>query len=377
MKLALIISSLSGGGAERVLSLLANHWAARGVDVSLITIDGHATDCYPLDARVRRKALNLSADSAGLVAAVANNWRRMAALRSALDAIGATVVLSFGEQTNVQVLFATRFKPIRCVISERTDPSLHPVGPIWHALRRLAYPMADALVVQTDALLPWAQAIVGKHSAHVVPNPVRDMRHITGPQRTVRGAVVVAAGRLVAAKGFDVLLEAFASAGREWPEWKLVILGEGPERKHLTELARKLGIMHRVSLVGWVAEPGEALAGASVFVLSSRYEGFPNALLEAMACGLPVIATTCLGPAQIISDEIDGLLVKVDSAAELSAAMRRLMKDEKLRDRLGNNAAKVSTRYKFESVVQQWDRLLGVEVTATGAALRRTPVSLR
>jgi glycosyltransferase involved in cell wall biosynthesis len=285
------------------------------------------------------------------------------------------VVLSFGEFTNIQVLLATRFKGMRCFISERTDPARHPVGAVWHLLRRLTYRMADALVVQTDALLPWARSMAGADRAHVIPNPVRDMQRRSESPVEKRTALVVAVGRLVPAKGFDVLLEAFAALPDALSHWRLAILGEGPERARLTELASKLGIADRIWLPGWVAEPGDTWAGASVFALTSRYEGFPNALIEAMACGLPVVATACTGPAAIISHEVDGLLVAIDSAAELSAALMRLMNDEALRNRLGRNAAAVSIRYKLDCIVEHWDRLLGFRDTNTGSALDPTPAS--
>jgi glycosyltransferase involved in cell wall biosynthesis len=374
MKVALVISSLSAGGAERVISLLANYWAARGEDVSLITIDSGANDCYSVDPRVRRLALGLRADSDGVIAALGNNWRRIKALRSALNATGARIVLSFGEFTNIQVLCATRFAGLRCVISERTDPSQHQISAIWRLLRRLTYRMADALVVQTDALRPWARAVAGKKRVHVIPNPVRDMQHVISTPPAARSAIVVAAGRLVPAKGFDVLLKAFAAIPPELSNWRLVILGEGPERARLTDLARDLGILERVFLAGWVTEPGDTLTRASVFVLPSRYEGFPNALLEAMACALPVIATACTGPAAIISHEVDGLLIRVNSASELTAAMLRLMNDEATRNRLGRNAAEVAARYRLESIIEHWDRVLLACVPAA-ASLRPTSAS--
>ena len=355
-----------------MLSLLANHWAARGEDVSVITIDSGATDCYALDPRVGRIALGLRADSAGPVAAVINNWRRLRALRSALAATRATTVLSFGEYTNVQVLFATRFKRLRCVVSERTDPALHPIAPIWHFLRRVAYPFADALVVQTPGLLSWARQVVGRRRAHVIANPVHGVRSRPAT-RTEKEPTVIAAGRLVPVKGFDLLLRAFAHAVETAPAWRLVILGEGPERERLAELARSLRIEDRVSLPGWIADPTSALERASIFVLPSRYEGFPNALVEAMACALPVVATACLGPAHIITHGHDGLLVPVDSVSELTAAIRELVQDEARRARLGANAAAVCTRYKLESIVQQWDSLL--TGTRECSALRHSAAS--
>ena len=377
MKIALVISSLSAGGAERVMALLANHWAGRGEDVSLITIDSSAADWYPIDMRVSRIGLGLRIDSAGAVAAIANNWRRVAALRSALRLTGATVVLSFGEFTNVQTLIATRFTGVRCVVSERTDPSLHYVGRIWHVLRRIIYPSANALVVQTHALRPWAQSIVGGKRVHVIPNPVRDMRHATEATSAQRTPTVVAAGRLVPAKGFDLLLEAFASASQDRPDWKLVIMGEGPERERLMNRAQELDIADRVSLPGWIAEPGRLLTSAGIFAMSSRYEGFPNALLEAMACGAPSVSFACVGPAEIIENEIDGLLVEVGSAAALARALQRLMNDDELRERLGCNAVKVCHRYALESVIQQWDRVLGSAPSNAGAPLRHSAASQR
>lgn len=371
MTLALVISSLSSGGAERVMCLLANHWAARGEQVCIITLESASLDCYPLDDRVRRIALDTMAESPGIADAVRNNARRIVALRRALRETKAPVVLSFGEEMNVTTLLATRFAGLRVVVSERTDPNLHAIGRVWRLLRRLTYPLAQAVVVQTRGLLPWAQAVAGMHRAHVIPNPVRDMARFATPRVPPPAPVIVAVGRLVPAKGYDVLLKAFAEIAGEFPQAQLVIVGEGPERAALQALAAALGIADRVALPGWSPEPGAVLASATMFALSSHYEGFPNALVEAMACGLPVISAACRGALEIVTDERDGLLAPVSSVPGLAKAMRRLLSDERLRDRLGSNAREVAARYGIEPVIAQWDALLAPGAPELPSAARQ------
>jgi GalNAc-alpha-(1->4)-GalNAc-alpha-(1->3)-diNAcBac-PP-undecaprenol alpha-1,4-N-acetyl-D-galactosaminyltransferase len=169
---------------------------------------------------------------------------------------------------------------------------------------------------------------------------------------------LITVGRLAPEKGLDVLLSAFSRVAGAFPDWTLIVLGEGPERARLSELAERLGISDRVSFAGWIREPGDALARADLFVMSSRYEGFPNALLEAMACGLPAIATESLGAREIITPDIDGVLVPVDSVSELEAALRELMSDDAARRRLSRAARAVSRRFSLEAVVRQWDEIL-------------------
>lgn len=339
-----------------MMSLLANHWAARGDEVALITLDRVAHDAWALDSRIRRVALHMMGDSAGVIVAAANGLRRVSALRRAIGASRAGAVVSFEDRTNVLVRLATLGMRARVVLCERTDPTKHQIDRVWRVLRRLMYPLADVLVVQTSALIPWASAVMfGRDRVYVVPNPSRDMeRFACDPE----AAVIVAVGRLVPGKAFDLLLQAFADIAAEFPGWRLVIAGDGPERNRLSSLARAQGIHDRVTLAGWIAEPGEVLASASLFVMSSRYEGFPNALLEAMACGLPVISTAYAGSAELIRDGIDGVLVQVDSRADLAQAMRRVIKDRDLRARLANNASAAARRYSLDSVIEKWDALI-------------------
>jgi glycosyltransferase involved in cell wall biosynthesis len=160
-------------------------------------------------------------------------------------------------------------------------------------------------------------------------------------------------------KQFDYLLRAFARCSSRHAEWSLAIIGEGSERKNLEQIAVELGIADRVRWLGVVAQPERVLLEASIFVLSSRYEGFPNALLEAMSSGLAAVSFDCpSGPAEIIRHEIDGLLVPPQDLEGLAAALDRLMADEVLRERLGRRATEVSERFALKSVAGLWEELI-------------------
>ena len=173
-------------------------------------------------------------------------------------------------------------------------------------------------------------------------------------------------GRLHSEKGFDRLLHAFARADGAGQGWRLVILGEGSERAALESLAQQLGIEASVSLVGRVREPASVLRQSDLFVLSSRYEGFPNALLEAMAAGLPVVATDCpSGPRHIIRHGVDGLLVPPDDTDALAGAIRYLLGDDQTRQAFAERATEVIERFGVDQVMAQWEQLARSCIPAT------------
>ena len=348
------------------MSQLANHWARRGDQVTLVTLDSAQSDWFELHPRVKRVALGVMSHSGAFGRAIVSNLVRLFILRRALLATGASVIVSFEECTNVLVLLASLFAQLTLVVCERNDPRSHPIGRAWRVLRTLTYPFADALVVQTKALLPWARGIMrGRHHVEAIPNPVRDMDSyaVALPRETKR---IVSVGRLAPQKGHDVLLRAFAEVAAAHPDWNLAIVGEGPDRQALSQLAIVLGVAQRVELIGWVPEPGEVLAASDIFVMASRYEGFPNALLEAMACGIPVISTHSVGAQEIVTDGHDGLLTPVGDEIALAQAMRRLIEDPALRARLARNGNEVSRRYSLECVVAQWDAALAAAVSRRG-----------
>lgn len=365
MRITLIISALGPGGAERVMSIMANYWAAHAQHVTLVTVGSLDTDFYALDPRVQRVGLGLMGYSSNFLAAVRNNVMRVRRLRQAIRTSQPDVVLSFVDRTNVLVLVSTLGLGMPVIVAEHTDPRQHAVGFIWAGLRRLLYPQAAAIVVLTQGLRPWAEHFVKKETVHVIPNPVQvpatSFESNGAQEPRGSGRTVAAMGRLSPVKGFDLLLKAFARCVEKHTDWSLMILGEGDERLRLEAMASDLGIKDRVTMPGLAKDPLRILSGTDLFVLSSRYEGFPMALVEAMACKLPVISADYpSGPRDIVRDGVDAILVPPNDVNALAGAMDRLMANQAERQRLGANAVQVIERFSIEKIMNTWDNLLNL-----------------
>lgn len=358
-----MISTFTIGGAQRVMSLMANYWAAQRHDVTLVSLSPRSEDWFELYPIVKRVSLNLLSVSAHLGQALSRNALRVLRLRDELRQSRPDVVISFMDTTNVLTILASRGLGIPVIISERNDPHRHAMDSswAWDTLRSLLYRRADALVIQTSALRDWGGEMVGDKRVHIIPNPINPVLNDSSKEARHRGSghTVVAMGRLVRQKGFDLLIEAFARCAEQHSEWSLVILGEGEERSNLESLIVARALQDRVRLAGKVPQPSQILGQADLFVLSSRFEGFPNALIEAMACKLGVISTDCPhGPRDIIHDGVDGLLIPPEDVNALAKSMARLMANPIERQRLGDNAVEVLERFSMGNIMSMWDELV-------------------
>ncbi|MCI5140043.1 MAG: glycosyltransferase, partial [Candidatus Electrothrix sp. AR1] len=227
-KIILVISSLRGGGAERVMSNLANYWAERGLDVILVTLDNSLIDeAYSIIHLVKRCILYYPVGTNKFQTLYAQG-RRLLALRNLLKTEKPDVVLSFMTPVNLLTLLAVQGTGVRAVVSERINPEKYSYGPISNLLRRFLYRLADCVVAQTESIREWLEQNTG---ANVVTIP----NYIKVPPGTdeyyKKEQLVIAVGRLDKQKGFDVLIKAFAQQQHVYSDWKLCILGEGPERK--------------------------------------------------------------------------------------------------------------------------------------------------
>ncbi len=357
MKLILVISSMATGGAERVLSILANSWSQRGWEITLVTThDDGSAPFYTLDSAINFQPILLSNIPRG------GSWthvKRVQALRKIIKTESPDLVISFLNFTNVLTLMACGGLNIPVVVSERLDPRVHRLSKSWNTLRRLLYPKAVVLVNQTEAAASWFRSWMGSKIS-IVPNPVMEPMFQEGPaELELLPHALVAMGRLHPQKGFDTLLQAMAIVHAAAPELRLTVLGEGPLRSDLESLRNDLGLMDVVTFPGRVKRPHDVLKQAELFILSSVTEGFPNVLCEAMAVGLPVVSTNCpSGPNEIIESGQNGQLVPVGDAQAMAAAVLSLMDDDVARKEMGNSARHVVQRFSLPEVLRAWDDVL-------------------
>lgn len=363
MRITCIIYSLSAGGAERVMTWLADRLTKAGHEVSLVTYTS-LPDYYAQPDGVTRHRAGEGLPPYCRWFRLGCHFRRFLNIRQAIRESRPDVVVSFINITNCLVLLATRFlgRSVPVVVSERADPREHKIGWKWSLLRSLTYPLAHAVVVQTEDVAAWARSRWPRWRVAVVANAVDIPAGVDQEPALPQAAThnIVAMGRLVEQKGFDLLLEAFAPLAQRHPGWALTILGEGNRRAALVDQARALGIADRVHLPGVVNPPYRALAQADIFVLSSRFEGFPNALLEAMAMGAPAVSFDCpSGPGDIIRPGVDGLLVPAGDVVALRGALATLMDDETRRRAMGHRATEVRRRFAPEAIYLSWADILG------------------
>ncbi len=226
MHLLLVISSLGGGGAERVMSLLANGWAASGVQVTLATFESTSGDFYPVEGSITRRSFQDESSNHRTI--LHSSIRRTHWLRKVMQQVRPKTVISFTDRTNVLTLLAAQGLDIPVIVSERVDPSMYDPGRVWRIGRRLTYPSATAIVVQTGEIEQWARLHFPRTRSVIIPNPA-PVSVPPGDRTPI--PQIIAAGRLTRQKGFDLLLDAFSHVASRWPEWNLKILArERPDR---------------------------------------------------------------------------------------------------------------------------------------------------
>jgi glycosyltransferase involved in cell wall biosynthesis len=366
MKLFFVISSLGSGGAERVTASLANYWATRGWKVVVITMAAAEEDFYELHDSVERIALGLTEPSQGFFSALYNNLRRVFALYRILRIRKPDFAVGMMASTNVLLALAGYVARVRTIGSERVHPPELPLGRIWEIMRQRCYPLLGGIVAQTVASAEWLRQNAPAPVIAVIPNPIQfpipefAPRLSPGEVITELSAnhVLLGAGRLQKQKGFDRLLDAFSELAKRFPDWGLVILGEGPLREQLTSQALRLGIAHRVAMPGSVGNIGSWYEAAALYALTSRFEGFPNTLVEALASGLPAVAVNCeTGPREILRDGLDGILVPNDDQCRLISALAKMMSDASFREQCAAHAKAARKRYEITRVAEEWESM--------------------
>ncbi|MZG54236.1 MAG: glycosyltransferase family 4 protein [Nitrospinae bacterium] len=359
-RLTLVIYKMSGGGAQRVLSIIANHFAEKGWAITLMTFDdGSQPSFYKLHPSIQCVPLSISRQQPNALSTLLMYLLRPIILRSAIRKNKPDVVISFIDLANILTLVATVGLSIPVIISERVNPAFHSIGCFWSVLRKMVYRWAACLVVQTRDVLPFFSTAIQK-KINVIPNPVLlPARNEQNLDKDGSKKILLAMGRLVDQKGFDLLIKAFAKLKSKFPEWQINIWGEGEKKTYLENLCKELSLQKKVIFKGMNQDNYTVMKQADIFVLSSRYEGFPNVLAEAMACGLPVISFDCpSGPSEMIVDGKNGLLISKINDEELAKGIQRLMMDESLAKQLGKEAKKVTDTFSMKKIMNLWEKVI-------------------
>ena len=363
-RLVFFIQSMGGGGAERVTANLANFWADQGWDITVVTLAPVILDFYELHPAVKRLCLNLTGESRHVVMGFGQNLRRVMAMRRVLQELAPEIALAVMTGANVRLALAAWGLPVLAVGSEHVHPPQFPLGFLWEVLRRYSYGRLNAVAALTSESSEWLQTHTTAKQVVVIPNaapwplPAQDPKMSPKSIRVDGRKILLGVGRLVAEKGFDLLIHAFALLANKHQDWDLVILGEGLQRPMIENIVKTTGLEDRVFLPGSVNNVGEWYERADIYVMSSRFEGFGNALAEALAHGLPAVSFDCdTGPRNIIRHERDGLLAAPEDITGLALALDRLMADAGLREQFTCSAIEARERFSIKRVTGMWEDL--------------------
>ena len=348
MRVAIITQNLSAGGAERVISQLLSEWHSAGIECHLILLRKR-TIAYAIPDGVFLYELDLQGKNK-----ISRKINELKNIRDIVKKINPDIVLSLPEEIGIYTIGALLGTKIPVVVSERNNPHVMPYKKITRLFRKLLYPFSHGFIFQTREAASYFSKKIQKKGV-VLPNPL-ELSRIPSVYTGEREKVVVGAGRLFPQKNFKLLIDAFAEFYKTHPDYKLIIYGEGHMRSELEDYASKHLKPDTYSFPGIVLDLLERMRKASMFVLSSDYEGMPNALIEAMAMGLPSISTDCPsgGSRELIANGENGILVPVSDSHKMAEAMSFLADNSEMAAKISKESAKVKFRLDSKVISKKW-----------------------
>ena len=348
-KFLFVIPYLYDGGAERVTAVLASQISCKpGYEVHLAVYRRDSEQEYPVYEKVRWHTMD------GKSSGVRALTEKMRFLRNTIRSVQPDCVISLGG-AGIIALLALAAKGLRTplIFSERNDPKSDPKGKLLRMLRRWAYASSDGVVFQTHEAMEFFPAGIQRKST-VICNPVTE--NLPPRYAGVRDKRIVTCCRLNAQKNLDLLIDAFSDISESFGDYTLHIYGEGEERPRLEEKIARMGLSHKAFLEGYSNQIHQEIWKASMFVSSSDYEGISNAMLEAIAMGIPVVCTDCPagGARETIRHGTNGLLVPVRDREKLAQAMIQVLEDPQLAESMGVAGEKLRDTIGKEAIAQQW-----------------------
>ena len=343
------------GGAGNVMQILAGQLSCRGHEVSLLLLNGALM-------KPKHDLCNVKIIEYPLVqnepakTPIGRLFRYKKAVKRLINAENPDAVISFLTEYNDLSAWTIGGK-IPLVISERNNPFQEKLKPQWELLRRLYYPRADKLVVQCSQFSDFYSDSV-KQKISVIPNPilVPTVRHQVREDNEIR---LVALGRLHHQKNYPWMIEAMCRIHKENPLCTLKIYGDGPEEADLQKRIAEANAEEYITLAGKTSAPHEVLANSDIYLMTSDYEGFPNALSEGMAVGLPSVTRLCHdGLRDLVEDGVNGYLIAKDDMDTFVNMVLHLANDAELRYQIGSNAQKITDTYGIDQILDRWEATL-------------------
>lgn len=358
MNITLFISRTHGGGAERVTCNLANYLSEKGHTVEILVMS-ESKDNYFVSSDVKITPLLKDTERKNRVYnAVIRILRLHRYMRARNDVDRYIVMLPI---TIIMMLALHKDTKAKIIASERNDPTKYSFF-IKKALRYYAK-RADGFVFQTSDALAWYIDSIAEEKTKIIPNAINPA-FLQSAYTGKREKRIIAVGRLNAQKNFQLLIDAFGAISGQFPDYTLSIFGEGSELEKLKEHANEMKIGGKVSFPGYSNNMPEELGKSMLFVLTSNYEGMPNALMEAMAMGLPCISTDCPcgGPRFLIEDGKNGLLVPVGDVKSLAEAIQKMLTDKGKAESIAAEAMKVREVLNPNKVYALWEKFVTSDV---------------
>lgn len=356
-KIMFYTMSLQKGGAERVITTLSNYLIKK-YDVTIVT-NLNTPSHYQLDKKIKHikldklKGTNKMARYCNKILKV-----RTKKLKKIIEQEQPSIIIAFLPEPSFRVLSIKDKLNIPVIISDRNDPKVEYKNILINKKMKKLYRKADGFVFQTDEAMNYFNGII-KCESIIIPNPIND-KFIKKPYSKKRKKEIVTVGRLEKQKNQKLLINSFEEISDKYPEYKLYIYGEGKLKNKLIKHINKINMNDKVYLMGKSDKIEDEIYKSNIFVLSSDYEGMPNALMEAMALGLPCISTNCSGGGAkfLIENDINGILIDNKSPKSIANAMERIINDENFANKIAENANKISEKYNCEYICKQWENFI-------------------
>lgn len=355
MKIMFVIDGWGGGGAERVICNLASYLVRRH-EVSIVSFGGN--ERYSVNEKVKLYNdvdTTIFLEEKNKIKKAFLFLRRVKKFNKCKKEIQPDIIISFLSIPNYVVLFSNMFKKVKVIISERNDPNVFYSSFRSKFLMNWLYPKTDGFVFQTEKVKQYFKKRI-QEKGTVIANPINE-KFIGKVYKGERKKEIVSVGRLVDQKNHKLLINVFANISKKYPDYKLIIYGEGGLRGELTKLIEDLNLKEKVVLYGNASNIEEKIYDAEMFVLPSIWEGMPNSLMEAMALGLPCIATNCPsgGPEFLIQNDVNGILIECDNGKNLEDAIKKILDDKEFAKKIGENASKIAETLNPDEIYKKWE----------------------